>query len=198
MRRRLIQGTAIAVLLCFVYILYAVWSIISFAKVNELIHTDAAIVLGAAVWDDKPSTVLENRLNHAIWLYNNGYIKKIIVTGGTGKGDSLSEAEVSKRYVMQYKVPGENIVLEEHSKITEQNLANSHALARQQQINTFTIVSDPLHMKRAFVMTRHLGMDAYSSPTQTSAYKSLGTKLPFLLRETFFLIGYQLKMLFLK
>jgi len=195
-RRKLVQGTAIAVLLCFVYILYVAWSIISFAKVNELTRTDAAIVLGAAVWDDKPSTVLKDRLNHAIWLYDNGYVEKIIVTGGLGEGDSLSEAEVSKRYMMQQEVLEEDIVLEQKSKITEQNLANAYAIARQQQIDTYTIVSDPLHMKRALTMARHLGMDAYSSPTQTSAYKSVATKLPFLLRETFFLTGYQLTILF--
>ncbi|WP_235560915.1 YdcF family protein [Bacillus sp. FJAT-28004] len=196
MRRRLVQGTAIAVLLCFIYIFYVAWSIISFAKVNEFTRTDTAIVLGAAVWDDKPSTVLKDRLNHAIWLYDNGYVEKIIVTGGLGEGDSLSEAEVSKRYAMQREVLEDDIILEQKSKITEQNLANAYAIAQQQQIDTFTIVSDPLHMKRALTMARHLGMDAFSSPTQTSAYKSFGTKLPFLIRETFFLTGYRLKMLF--
>lgn len=192
MRRRLFQGTAIAVLLCVVYILYTVLSIISFAKVNQLTRTDAAIVLGAAVWDDEPSPVLKERMNHAIWLYDNGYVEKIIVTGGMGEGDSLSEAEASKRYAMQREVHEADILLEPKSSITAQNLANAYAIARQQQIETFTIVSDPLHMKRAHKIALDLGMDAFSSPTQTSAYKSFSTEFPFLIRETFFYIGYQL------
>lgn len=181
------------ILLCVLYVLYTAYSIAAFAKVNGLTRTDGAIVLGAAVIEDEPSPVLTERMNHAIWLYENGYVKKIIVTGGIGEGDALSEAEASKRYAMLYGVKEEDIFLEDKSKITEQNLKNAYAIGRQNQISTFTIVSDPLHMKRALRMAEDLGMDAYSSPTQTSAYRSWRTKLPFLLREVFFYIGYQVK-----
>ncbi|WP_419874128.1 YdcF family protein [Candidatus Pristimantibacillus sp. PTI5] len=181
------------ILLIVLFVLYTAYSIAAFAKVNELFRTDAAIVLGAAVIKNEPSPVLTERMNHAIWLYDNGYVKKIIVTGGMGDGDSLSEAEVSKRFAMRHGVREEDIFLEGKSKITEQNLQNAYAIAREKQISTFTIVSDPLHMKRALRMAEDLGMDAYSSPTQTSAYRSWRTKLPFLLREVFFYIGYQVQ-----
>lgn len=61
--------------------------------------------------------------------------------------------------------------------------------------NSFTtaiIVSDPLHMKRAMLMAKDYGIDAYSSPTPTSMYRSIKTKLPFLAREEFFYIGYSI------
>ncbi|OMF27197.1 hypothetical protein BK133_19805 [Paenibacillus sp. FSL H8-0548] len=112
-----------------------------------------------------------------------------------GEEDTLSEAEAAKRYAIQHKVNEEDIIMEEESSITEQNLSNAYAIAQRQHINSFTIVSDPLHMKRALTMAKDLGMDAYASPTQTSAYQSIRTKLPFLLREIFFLIGYQAKTL---
>lgn len=181
------------ILLIVLYVLYTAYSIAAFAKVNELFRTDAAIVLGAAVIENEPSPVLTERMNHAIWLYDNGYVTKIIVTGGMGDGDSLSEAEVSKRFAMRHGVREEDVILEGKSKITEQNLQNAYAIARGKQFSTFTIVSDPLHMKRALRMAEDLGMDAYSSPTQTSAYRSWRTKLPFLLREVFFYIGYQVQ-----
>ncbi|MEV5030392.1 YdcF family protein [Paenibacillus sp. LPE1-1-1.1] len=181
------------ILLCVLYVLYTAYSIAAFAKVNELFRTDAAIVLGAAVIENEPSPVLTERMNHAIWLYDNGYVKKIIVTGGMGDGDSLSEAEVSKRYAMRHGVREEDVFLEGKSKITEQNLQNAYTISREKQISTVTIVSDPLHMKRALRMAEDLGMDAYSSPTQTSAYRSWRTKLPFLLREVFFYFGYQVQ-----
>lgn len=40
-----------------------------FSSKNQLIKTDAAIVLGAAAWGDEPSPVFRERINHAIWLY---------------------------------------------------------------------------------------------------------------------------------
>ena len=52
------------------------------------------------------------------------------------------------------------------------------------------IVSDPLHMKRSMLMAKDLNMKAYSSPTPTTRYKSLKTKIPFLNREVFFYLGY--------
>ena len=52
------------------------------------------------------------------------------------------------------------------------------------------IVSDPLHMKRAMLMASDYGIDACSSPTPTTMYRSLKTQIPFLAREEFFYLGY--------
>ena len=63
-------------------------------------------------------------------------------------------------------------------------------------LETAIIVSDPLHMKRAMLMAKDYGIPAYTSPTTTSMYKSLKTKIPFLLREEFFYIGYRIVRIF--
>ena len=57
-------------------------------------------------------------------------------------------------------------------------------------------MSDPLHMKRAMLMCEDYGITAYSSPTPTSMYRSLKTKLTFLLREEYFYIGYRIERIF--
>ncbi|WP_139995063.1 YdcF family protein [Paenibacillus paridis] len=196
MLRRLRIGALAAVFILVLYLLYTAYSIVSFADKNERVRSDAAIVLGAAVWGEEPSPVLAERMNHAIWLYNNGYVAKIIATGGIGDGDAISEAEAAKRYAVQKGIPEVDVILEVESRITEQNLEYAYAIARQNHLRTLTIVSDPLHMKRAVHMAKDLGMEAYSSPTQTSVYQSMRTKFPFLLREIFFMVGYQVKMLF--
>lgn len=196
MLRRLRIGALAAVFILVLYLLYTAYSIVSFAGKNEQVRSDSAIVLGAAVWGEEPSPVLAERMNHAIWLYNNGYVAKIIATGGIGDGDTISEAEAAKRYAVQKGIPVGDVILEVESRITEQNLEYAYAIARQNQFRTLTIVSDPLHMKRAVHMAKDLGMEAYSSPTQTSVYQSVRTKFPFLLREIFFMVGYQVKMLF--
>lgn len=189
-KKWIVKITLIILSAALLFIIYSAYSIWSYGNRNHLVHSDAAIVLGAAVWDDEPSPVLKERINHAIWLYDNGYVEKIIFTGGKGELTERSEADVSKRYAIRQHVSVKDILTEEQSEITEENLANAHVIAKQNDLKTFTIVSDPLHMKRSLVMAHDLGMDAYSSPTPSTVYQSLNTKLPFLCRELFFYLGY--------
>ena len=82
------------------------------------------------------------------------------------------------------------LLIEEKSTITEENLEFAKEIMDANGFKTAIIVSDPLHMKRAMLMAKDYGITAYSSPTPTTMYKSLRSKLPFLLREEFFYIGY--------
>lgn len=173
-----------------IFVGYSAFSILSFSEKVQLVKTDAAVVLGAAAWDDEPSPVLRERINHSIWLYENGYVNKIIFTGGKGEGDKDAESEVARDYAIKNNVNPEDILIETKSKITEENLKYAYEIAVEQDFNTFTIVSDPLHMKRAIVMAKNIGMEAYSSPTQSSVYKTLSSKVPFFFRELYFYIGY--------
>lgn len=174
----------------FLFIIYSAYSIWSFRDKNQLVKTDTAIVLGAAIWEGEPSPVFRERINHAIWLYENGYVEKIILTGGKGEGEQFAESEVAREYAIQNEVPPEAILIETKSTITEENLEYAYELASEHNLKTFTIVSDPLHMKRAMLMAQAIGMEAYTSPTQTSAYQSLNTQIPFFFRELFYYIGY--------
>lgn len=172
------------------------YSIVDFGTKDEKCNADVAIVLGASVTDEGVSPVLRERLNHGIWLYQNGYVNYLILTGGVGEGDTLSEAYVSKQYVLSQSIPEEAIFLEEASKITEENLKNAKAIMDAHNWETAIIVSDPLHMKRAMLMAEDYGITAYSSPTPTSMYRSLKTKAGFLLREEVYYIGYVLAKIF--
>ena len=53
---------------------------------------DAIVVLGAAQYNGRPSPVLKARLDHAAELYRDKLAPRIIVTGGVGRGDTMSEA----------------------------------------------------------------------------------------------------------
>jgi len=87
-------------------------------------------------------------------------------------------------------VPLQDILIEEHSTTTQQNIDNAAKIMMRNNLKTAVIVSDPLHMKRAMKMANDDGLTAYSSPTPTSKYKTLKTKMPFLMREVYFYIGY--------
>lgn len=162
----------------------------NYGKKDEKSPSDVAIVLGAAVWDGEVSPVYRERINHAITLYEDGFVDYIILTGGFGEGSYKSDSQVAKEYALSQGVPEERILTEEKSTITEENLEFSKEIMDENGFETAIIVSDPLHMKRSMLMAKDYNINALSSPTTTSMYKSLKTKIPFLLREEFFYVGY--------
>ncbi|MGE5396754.1 MAG: YdcF family protein [Chitinophagales bacterium] len=186
----------ITIILIIAYVTYVAFDICLYSKVNEMTKADAAIILGAGVSGEKPSPVFQERINHGIWLYKNGYVDKLIFTGGKGKNEKFSEASVAKRYAIGHSIPSQDILIEEQSTITQENIENASRIAQETSISTVIIVSDPLHMKRAMLMAKDYGLTAYSSPTPTTRYKKLVSKTLFLSREIFFYIGYELYRLF--
>lgn len=178
-------------LLLAIYLAATALSIWQYASVDEKQSADTAIVLGAGTADGEISSVFRERIHHGIWLYQNGYVDTLIFTGGVGEGNARSDAWVAGQYAIEQGVPAEHILLEEESVITQENIANAKKIMDEKGYRTAIIVSDPLHMKRAMLMARDYGIEAYSSPTPTSRYISLKTKIPFLAREEFFYIGYK-------
>ena len=166
-----------------VFLLYASISVYRYAKVDQTQPADAAIVLGAAVFRGRPSPVLRERLNHAIQLYEQGYVETLIFTGGLGSRDQLTEAEVSRQYALGHGVPDGAILLETRSTNTHENLQNAQAVAAEQGVQTFLIVSTPFHMKRAMAIADQLGMEASTSSTRTTQWISWRTKSRAYLRE---------------
>ena len=171
-------------------------SIAQYGKLDEKAQCDVAIILGAATSGEKVSPVYRERINHGIWLFENGYVDYLILTGGVGKGNEKADAYVAKQYAIEKGVPEQVILIEEKSKITEENLEYAKEIMDAFSMDTAIIVSDPLHMKRAMLMAKDYGIEACSSPTPTTMYKSAKTQIPFLAREVFFYIGYSIVRVF--
>ena len=94
-------------------------SIWNYGKIDEKAPSDVAIVLGASVWEDGVSPVYRERINHAIALYEDGFVDYIILTGGFGKGSYKSDSQVAKEYALSQGIPEERRLIEEKSTITE-------------------------------------------------------------------------------
>lgn len=194
MKKKLLFGLLAVLLLG--YVLLTATEIWRYGALDEKRKCDAAIVLGAATADGQVSPVYQERLNHGIWLYHNGYADRLIVTGGTGDGNAVSDAFAAKQYVISQGVPSDVILLEDSSTITQENIENAKRIMDAHDLQTALIVSDPLHMKRAMLIAKDYGIEAYSSPTPTTRYISLKTQIPFLIREEFFYIGYKVYRVF--
>ncbi|MBS4537300.1 YdcF family protein [Clostridium sp. D2Q-11] len=174
------------------YFIVTAISIYSYSEYDNLTKADVVIVLGAAVWGEEPSPVFKARIDHGIWLYKNGYVSKIIFTGGQGKEQETAESIVAKKYAEKNMIPSKDILIETKSKITEQNISYAKQIVQDNGLDSSIIVSDPLHMKRAMLMAEDYGLEAYSSPTPTSRYKTWKSKGKFLLREVYYYIGYKI------
>ncbi|WDA40810.1 YdcF family protein [Erythrobacter sp. BLCC-B19] len=148
---------------------------------------ETAIVLGAAVIGDQPSPVFAARLDHAATLYRTGRARRILVTGGRSPEDGVSEAEAGATYLAARGVPRAEILGEDQSRTTHQNLTNAQRILGPRAAQPVLIVSDPLHLRRAMAMAVAEGLDAFPAPTPTSRYRSLGTQIPFLAREVWFI-----------
>lgn len=170
--------------------------IVQYGKLDNKTKCDTAIVLGAATSGEEVSPVYRERINHGIWLYENGYVACLILTGGVGEGNERSDAYIAKQYAIEKGIPEQVILIEGQSTITEENLEYAKRIMDGNSLYTAIIVSDPLHMKRAMLMADDYGITAHSSPTPTTMYRSAKTQIPFLAREIFFYIGYSIVRVF--
>jgi uncharacterized SAM-binding protein YcdF (DUF218 family) len=129
---------------------------------------DAIIVLGAAQYNGRPSPVLRARLDHAIELYREGYAPIIVVTGGVGRGDTLSEAIVGQRYLVAHEVPEEDVVAQPVGRSTRTSMTAVGGWLRERGLRRVLLVSDPFHMFRLRLEARRIRLEAYTSPTESS------------------------------
>ncbi len=157
---------------------------------------DAAIVLGAAVWGNEVSPVFRERINHAIDLYRRGKVRKLIFTGGQGNKDELTEAAEARQFAIKNGIPEKDILIEERSHTTYENLVYAKQLADTNGLKRVLIVSDPIHMKRAVAMASDICLDAYLSPTPTTRYQGWRSQMGSLAHETYYYLGYWLRKVF--
>lgn len=128
---------------------------------------DSIVVLGAAVWNQRPSPALRERLEIALRLYEEGKAPRIIVTGGSAGGEP-SEAAVSKAYLTDKGVPETAVILEDQSYSTIENLLNARSLMERHGFRDAIIVTHGFHALRAQMMADHLALPATVEPVQVT------------------------------
>ena len=198
MMKRILKWAALLLAALTLYSLFCAISIVRYAERDESAPADCIIVLGAGTDGKIPSPVFRERLHHAVTLYQEGYSDIILLTGGYSPGNAHSDAWIAGQYLLEKGIPEAVIMLEERSTITQENLKYAKEIMENENLSTCILVSDPLHMKRSMMMAKDYEIEAFSSPTPTTRYQSWRTKLPFLARETFFYVGYQVYRIFAK
>lgn len=135
---------------------------------DEARPAQAIVVLGAAQYAGKPSPVLRARLDHALDLWKRHLASLLILTGGTGSGDTTSEAAVGRNYAKKHGVPDSAILVENEGRTTSESMRAVAGMLEVRGLQSALLVSDPFHMLRLRILARRFGFTPYTSPTRTS------------------------------
>ena len=143
-------------------------SVLVWSARDEARPAQAIVVLGAAQYAGRPSPVLRARLDHALELWGRHLSSLLILTGGTGSGDTTSEAAVGRNYARRHGVPDSSILVENEGRTTSESMRAVAGMLEARGLQSALLVSDPFHMLRLRILARRFGFTPYTSPTRTS------------------------------
>jgi uncharacterized SAM-binding protein YcdF (DUF218 family) len=172
-RRRQAFVNARRILTIVLVTIVALWvvsaaAVLVWSSRDEARPAQAIVVLGAAQYAGRPSPVLRARLDHALALWGRHLSSLLILTGGTGSGDTTSEAAVGRTYARKHGVPDSAIVEENEGRTTSESMRAVAGILEARGLQSALLVSDPFHMLRLRILARRFGFTPYTSPTRTS------------------------------
>lgn len=127
---------------------------------------DCIIVLGAGVWGDKPSPMLEDRLKEAISLYKNNVASKIIMSGDHGtKG--YDEVNIMKQYAIDAGIPSEDIFMDHAGFSSYDTIYRAKEIFKAQKV---IVVTQKYHIYRTIYIANQLGLEVYGVNSDPREY----------------------------
>ena len=124
---------------------------------SNLKDIDCIVVLGAGIWGDKPSPMLEDRLLQAIDLYQNNVSSKIIMSGDHGK-QYYDEVNTMKNFAIDKGVLSESIFMDHAGFSSYESIYRAKEIFGAKKI---VIVTQKYHLYRALYIANQLGIEAY-------------------------------------
>jgi uncharacterized SAM-binding protein YcdF (DUF218 family) len=171
--------------LCVSYVIYA----LIYSKLPVARRADYVVVLGAGLLNGgQVPRLLASRLERGRAVYeklaSRGADPLLIVSGGKGSDEQVSEAAAMARYLTERGFPAGRLILEDRSASTEENLLFSKAIMDQQQPPApgkpgarYVIVTSGFHAFRAAIIARRLGIDGQATGARTASYYWPGAML---------------------
>lgn len=180
-KRRATKGffslIAVVITLCLIGLIY-VFSvnayIISYSDEYILSAEDAAgiedadcvLILGAGIWGDSLSPMLEDRMLTGISLYKDGKCKKILVSGDHGKED-YDEVNAMKEFAVKNGVPAQDVFMDHAGFSTYESMYRAGDVFEAEKI---IVITQEYHLYRAIYDARKLGLEAYGVSSDLREY----------------------------
>ncbi len=156
----------------------------------DAVKSDAIIVLGYSLDDgENPSDFLIKRMETTLLLFNQGYAKNIIVSGGIGPTDTVPVAVSMKKWFIEKGVPSTLIFTESYSNNTYENFVYSKEICDENGFNDVIVVTNDFHIHRAML----IGSEFFTNISGEEAYVNKGfTKFTVYLKEPLSIVKYEL------
>jgi uncharacterized SAM-binding protein YcdF (DUF218 family) len=136
---------------------------------------DAALVLGAGIRDGEVLTLLAHRLDKAVEYHEKNPTAYIVVSGGLGRGETITEALAMERYLVARGVPQELIFREERAFSTHTNILYAQPILEDlfEDAYTVAIITSDFHIYRSVQFARRAGMEVNWLPAPIPWYATL-------------------------
>lgn len=118
---------------------------------------DCVLVLGAGVWGESPSPMLEERLNRGIEVYKTGCADRILMSGDHGRTE-YDEVNVMKDFAVGKGAVAEEVFMDHAGFSTYESMYRAKDVFKVKKV---VIVTQKYHLYRAIYNARRLGLDAY-------------------------------------
>ena len=135
----------------------------NYSNINDI---DCIIVLGAGIWGNKPSPMLEDRLLTAIDLYYNNVSTKIIMSGDHSRKD-YDEVTIMKNFAIENGIPSENIFMDHAGFSSYESIYRAKEIFG---VKKAIIVTQKYHLYRALYIANKFGIEAYGVGSDPRKY----------------------------
>lgn len=165
----------VVIIICIIFVLCLIPLSINFyvvgstkKQINTTIkdEVDCILVLGAGIWGDKPSPMLQDRLDTAIKLYKDGVSNKIIMTGDHGTKE-YDEVNIMKQYAIDAGIPSEDIFMDHAGFSTYESIYRARDIFK---VKKMVIVTQEYHLYRALYIANSLGVKSYGVNSDPRKY----------------------------
>lgn len=127
-----------------------------------------AVILGAGVYDGRPSDMLRDRLDAGIKLYKEKKVEKLLMTGD-GIDEYYDEVSVMRNYAIDNGVSSIDIIEDKYGLNTNKSIINLKKL----DVNNVIIVSQKFHLNRALYLAHKYDIESIAYPAEDKNYGSL-------------------------
>ncbi len=145
-------------------------------------NEDAVIVLGSGIRGELLTVGLKNRLDRAVEMYEDNHDIVIVVSGGQGPQEDITEALAMERYLLSRKIPQANIIKEEQATSTYENFVYSKQILDKKLGENYSAayVTNDYHIYRAGALAKIAGFGNLTHSHSTTVWY---TVIPSCMRE---------------
>ncbi len=141
-----------------------------FQDMNDLPETEVVLILGAKVYHQGiMSGMLQDRVETAFDLYENGKVKKILISGDHGRED-YDEVNTVKDYLLNKGVDRENIFLDHAGFDTYDSLYRAKEIF---EVSSVIVATQNFHLPRAVYIGKNLGIETYGLSADRHLYANI-------------------------